>query len=69
MLDAYLRYGDVFLDNLRLKLTSLKTKEADRGIIEESISEVSGVPAKTYIKAALEAQADGIMRFHEQSSG
>jgi len=69
MLDAYLRYGDVFLDNLRLKLTSLKTKEAGRGIIEESISEVSGVPAKTYIKAALEAQADGIMRFHEQLSG
>jgi hypothetical protein len=69
MLDAYLRYGDVFLDNLRLRLTSLKIKEAGRGIIEESISEVSGIPAKTYIKAALKAQADGIMRFHEQSSG
>jgi hypothetical protein len=69
MLDAYLRYGDVFLDNLRLRLTSLKIKEAGRGIIEESISEVSGVPAKTYIKAALKAQADGIMRFHEQPSG
>ena len=69
MLDAYLRYGDTFLDNLRLKLSSLKTKEEGRAIIEQALSEVSGFPAKTYIKAALKAQADGIMRYHEERSG
>ncbi len=64
MLDAYLRYGDEFLEILRIQLTGLKEKAVGREIIEQVIGAVSGVPAETYIKAALKAQADGIMQYH-----
>lgn len=63
MLDMYLRYGYAFAENLRTKLAALKKKESGRAIIEKAIEEVSGVPAETYIKAALKAQAEGVLQY------
>ena len=66
MLDAYLRYGDEFLEILRIQLTGLKEKAVGRDIVEQVISAVSGVPAESYIKAALKAQSEGIMQYHKK---
>ena len=66
MLDAYLRYGDEFLEILRIQLTGLKEKAVGRDIVEQVISAVSGVPAESYIKAALKAQSEGIMEYHKK---
>ncbi|MDE0768517.1 MAG: hypothetical protein OSB19_09005 [Opitutaceae bacterium] len=65
LLDVYLRYGDVFLENLRLKLTGVKKKTESRSLIRAAIEEVSGVPADTYIQAALKAQKAGIIDYRD----
>ena len=46
--------------------TGLTEKAVGREIVEQVISSVSGVPAETYIKAALKAQADGIVQYHKK---
>lgn len=66
MLDMYLRYGYAFAENLRQKLIALKKKESGRALVEQSIEEVSGVLAGTYIKAALKAQEEGILNYWEK---
>ncbi len=66
MLDMYLRYGYAFGENLRSKLVALKKKESGRALVEQAIEEVSGVPAETYIKAALKAQAEGVLQYWEK---
>ena len=63
LFDLYLRYGDDFIDNLRLKLTSLKKKGDSRELIRASITEVTGRSADEYIKAALKAQEAGIASY------
>ena len=65
LLDMYLRYGDTFLDTLRLKLTSLTRKTESAPLIRASIEEVSGVAADTYINAALRAQEAGILSYRD----
>lgn len=66
LFDLYLRYGDDFIDNLRLKLTSLKKKGDSRELIRASITEVTGRSADEYIKAALKAQEAGIASYREK---
>jgi len=66
MLDMYLRYGYAFAENLRSKLVALKKKESGRTLVEQAIEEVSGVPAETYIRAALKAQAEGVLQYWEK---
>jgi hypothetical protein len=63
LFDAYLRYGDKFLDTLRTNLTSLKKKTSGKEVIMRTIEEVSGVPAEKYIPAAVKAQKAGIEHF------
>ncbi|MGK0238889.1 MAG: hypothetical protein ACKVGW_04255 [Verrucomicrobiia bacterium] len=60
LFDAYLRYGDKFLDTLRTNLTSLKKKTSGKLVIMQTIEQVSGVPAEKYIPAAVKAQKAGI---------
>ncbi len=69
LLDMYLRYGDVFVDNLREKLTTLKTKGDGEAIIRQTIEEVSGVSSDTYINAALKAQTASIVNFRKSRYG
>jgi hypothetical protein len=66
MLDAYLRYGDKFVDALRERLTSLKKRGDGKELIQEVIAEVSGVPAEKYIPAAIKAQKAGLEQFREK---
>ena len=66
MLDAYLRYGDKFIDVLREKLTSLKKREDGKELIQKVIAEVSNVPAEKYIPAAIKAQKAGLEQFREK---
>jgi hypothetical protein len=66
LLDMYLRYGDVFLENLRIKLTGLKKKTESQTLIRTAIEEVSGVSADQYIKAALKAQKIGILNYRDR---
>ena len=68
LLDAYLRYGDKFVDALRLELTSSKKKVIGKGIIENVIAEVSGVPAEKYISAAIKAQRAGLEQYRQKMS-
>ena len=63
-----IRYGYAFGENLRSKLVALKKKESGRALVEQAIEEVSGVPAETYIKAALKAQAEGVLQYWEKLS-
>ncbi len=65
MLDMYLRYGHAFTENLRSKLVSLKQRVPGRDLVEQTIAEVSGVPAESYIRAATKAQAEGILNYWE----
>ena len=69
MLDMYLRYGYPFAENLRGKLTNLKKKEDPKAIIKQAIGEVSGVPADTYIQAALDAQSKSLIQYWKKSQG
>ena len=68
LLDAYLRYGDKFVDALRHELTSSKKKVIGKGIIENVIAEVSGVPAEKYISAAIKAQRAGLEQYRQKMS-
>lgn len=63
LFDAYLRYGDKFLDTLRTNLTSLKKKTSGKEVIRRTIEDVSGVPAEKYIPAAVKAQKAGIEHY------
>ena len=65
MLDAYLRYGDKFLDALREELISLKKRAVAKDLIRDVIADVSGVPADKYIPAAIKAQRAGLEQFRE----
>ncbi len=65
LLDAYLRYGDRFLDALRARLTNLKKREVAKDLIRDVIAEVSGVSADKYIPAAIEAQKMGIEAYRK----
>lgn len=69
MLDMYLRYGYAFAENLRGKFTNLKSKEDPKEIIKQAISEVSGIPADTYIQAALKAQEKSVIQYWQESQG
>lgn len=69
MLDMYLRYGYVFAENLREKLTNLKKKEDPVEIIKQAIAEVSGIAADTYIQAALKAQEKSVIQYWQKSQG
>lgn len=60
LLDAYLRYGDTFLDALRENLTSIKKRQEARPIVLKTLEQVTGVPADKYIKAATKAQKIGL---------
>ena len=66
MLDAYLRYGDRFVDTLREELTSSKKRAVGKEIVESVIAEVSGVPAEKYIPAAIKAQRAGLEQYREK---
>ncbi|MDA0349634.1 MAG: hypothetical protein O3C43_14155 [Verrucomicrobia bacterium] len=63
VLDAYMRYTDKFVNTLRDKLTSLKKTANGREIIEQSIEEVSGIPMEKYIKMAIQAQSEMVMKY------
>ncbi len=65
LLDLYLRYGYKFAENLRTKLVALKKKESGKEIVMQSIEEVTGKPARVYIKAAEKAQAEGVLHYWE----
>lgn len=69
LLDMYLRYGDTFVDNLREKLTTLKAKVEPEPIFRQTIEEVSGVSADTYMKAAIKAQISSITDFKKSRYG
>ena len=66
LLDAYLRYGDKFVDRMREELTSSKKKIVGKDLIEDVIAKVSGVPAEKYIPAAIKAQRAGLEQFRQQ---
>ena len=66
LLDAYLRYGDKFVDRMREELTSSKKKIVGKDLIEDIIAKVSGVPAEKYIPAAIKAQRAGLEQFRQQ---
>ena len=68
LLDAYLRYGDKFVDALRHELTSSKKRVIGKGIVENVIAEVSGVPAEKYISAAIKAQRAGLEQYRQKMS-
>lgn len=65
LLDAYLRYGDRFLDTLRARLIGLKKKEVAKEVIKGVLAEVSGVSADKYIPAAIKAQKIGIEEYRK----
>lgn len=66
LLDAYLRYGDKFVDTMREKLMSSKKRIVGKDLIEDVIAEVSGVPAEKYIPAAIKAQRAGLEQFRQK---
>lgn len=66
LLDAYLRYGDAFLNRLRDRLTELKKRGVAKDIIKEVLAETSGVSADKYIPAAIKAQKIGIEQYREK---
>ena len=68
LLDAFLRYGDKFVDALRHELTSSKKRVIGKGIVENVIAEVSGVPAEKYISAAIKAQRAGLEQYRQKMS-
>jgi len=65
LLDAYLRYGDRFVEALRTRLTTIKKRAVAKELINEAIAEVSGVSADKYIPAAIKAQRAGLQQFRE----
>ncbi len=67
LLDAYLRYGDKFIDRLRERLTGLRSKVVAKELIKEVLAEVSGYPADKYIPAAIKAQKVGIEKYREKA--
>lgn len=66
LLDAYLRYGDKFVDALREELTGSKKRIVAKDLIRDVIAEVSGVPADKYIPAAIKAQRAGLEQYREK---
>jgi len=66
VLDAYMRYTDKFVNTLRDKLTGLKKTANGREIIEQTIEEVSGIPIDKYIKTAIKAQTELVMKYRKE---
>lgn len=66
LLDAYRRYGDALLEAIRERLASSDGKVDAKEMLRQSLEQVSGVPADTYIPAASRAQKKELERFQRR---
>ena len=66
LLDAYMRYTDKFVDALRTKLETLKTKTNGQTVIQKTIEDVSGAPFDVYMKQAIKDQTRMIEKYRPQ---